>query len=154
MLKFSDTTNNYLAIGMVFAMILFVYMASNALTAAAADEPKACTESSLYINHVCLNRDRSSIANFHETLDMDLQNGMVDVNGFSIRVLGEKGATPLVLFNTVKAGQESVISAPYEEDITGSVKRIEIKPIINRNQNIYHCSLDHGIVIEQEIGSC
>jgi hypothetical protein len=150
----SKPAQNYLAIALVFMFILVVYFVSSAVNTVTDDEPIPCNDTSFMIEKICINSERSSLNNFHQTVDMIVSNRQADINGFAINFYGAHGSVPVMLFKTVKSGTEATIAAPYEAELSGGIERIEIKPIINMNQNLYHCSIRHGIVYDEDIGEC
>jgi hypothetical protein len=150
----SKSAKNYLAVALVFMLILVVYYASSAVNSVIDDEPLECNDTSFTIEKMCYNGERTALSNYHQTVDMTILNNQAEINGFAIKFYGSHGASPVMLFKTVKSGSEATISIPYERELSGSIERMEIMPIVNMNQNLYHCSMRHGIVYEEEIAMC
>lgn len=151
---FGKTAKNYMAVALVFILILVVYYTSSMVNGMIEEDPIECNDTSFTIAQVCYNPERINLNNFHSTVDIKVQNRQADINGFAIKFYSDQGIVPVMMFKTVKSGEEATISAPYEEDLSGGIKKIEIKPILNMNHNLYHCSIKHGMVYEEQVGSC
>ena len=154
MSRYGTLTRHMIAIGMVFILILVVYFATSALNNAIEDDPEECSDTFFSIENICFDNERTSFNNFHTTINIKIQNKQTDINGFTLRIFGEKNIESAVLFKTVKSQDHTLISVPYEKDISGRIKKIEIKPMLNLNQKIFYCSLEHGTIYEGEIPGC
>jgi hypothetical protein len=150
----SKSTNNYLAVALVFMLIILVFFASSAMNQVGDDDPPECMDTSFMLERICYSEERSPLDNYHPTIRLNIQNRLSDINGFTVRVVGEQGLVPIVLFKTIKSGAEGEVRLPYEPEVTGVPKRIEILPIVNLNHNLYHCSAARGIVYQEEVPKC
>ena len=138
---------------LVFSLIIVIYSATSTINVVAQD-PIECKETFFSTEDVCYNPERIAFNNYQTSIDVKLKNTNTNINGFKVRIFGEEGIKSLVFFKTVKKGVEATISIPYEKKIFGEVQKIELKPILNINQEIVYCNLNNGNIIEQEILEC
>jgi hypothetical protein len=59
-----------------------------------------------------------------------------------------------VIFRTLGSLAEATLSAPYDKDVYGDIRKIEVEPILNLNQNIVYCGSSHGVTYEQQVNPC
>ncbi len=140
--------------GMVILLILIVYSVTSTINLVADNDPAVCNDTSFTIKNVCFNDERTSLNNFHTSINIDVQNSETEINGFTVLIYGEKNTQSSVIFKTVPSMEQKQISVDYEKDIAGDIEKIEIKPMLNINQDIYHCTLRHGVVYDGEIPVC
>jgi len=139
---------NLIAIGLVGVLIIFVYGTTSALNIVMEDDPNECNSTYFSVTDVCMEPTGDN------TLQIDINEAQTNINGFKIKVFGENGVEPLVVFKTIAQGESGFIKPYYNKEIYGKISRIELQPLLNINQQIYYCSLRHGIVYEGDISTC
>jgi len=145
---------NLIAIGLVFILTIFVYSVSSAINSVLDNDPDECYDTFFSIQDICFNEKREAFDNFQTSAKISIKNSDQIINGFKVKVFGEKGVLPLIVFKTLKPAGETIISAPYEKSIYGEIKKVAIEPILNLNSDIIYCSINHGSIFEREIRLC
>jgi hypothetical protein len=151
--KIGKLNKNLIAITLVFMLIIVIYSATSTINMVAKD-PIECEETFFSTKDVCYNPNRIAFNNYQTSIDVKIENANTNINGLKVRIFGEQGIKSLVFFKTIKKDGEATISIPYEKEIYGEVQKIELKPILNLNQEIIYCNLNNGNIIEQEISEC
>ena len=154
MSKSGTLSKQLIVVGMVLVLMLVVYSVTSTINIVAENDPEVCSETSFSIENICFSNDRTSFNNFHNTVKIQIQNKETDINGFTVKIFGQKNIESAVLFKTVQSHEQKLISVAYEKEIAGEIRKVEIKPMLNLNQNIYYCSLQHGTIYDGEIPLC
>ncbi len=154
MRRYGRLKKNITAVGLVILLVVFVYVVTTAINAVSADDPPECSDALIIVKDACFNTQKSAFDNFQTTVRLSLQNREKDINGFSIKIFGERGVHPVVIFRTLGSLAEATLSAPYDKAVYGEIRKIEIDPIINLNQNIVYCASSHGSSYEEEVLPC
>ena len=95
----SSLKKNLAAISILMALMLLVFSVSSLEGPVDSEE---CGRAFIDIEKVCYNNEIEVFYNFHPTISITIKNQQADINGFRIRIHGEYGMMPSVLFKTVK----------------------------------------------------
>ena len=141
---------NLTAISIVVTLILLLY----SVTSLEVNRDSECDDALVEIDNVCYDKNRDAFHNFHPTVDIKVKNQHADVNGFKIRIYGEFGMEPAVMFRTIRKSEIATIAVAYDKQVMGNIERVEIEPLLNINQEIKYCNLKHGSVYVVPVSEC
>jgi hypothetical protein len=151
-MEINSTLKNSLAFGIVIFIAVSIYAISSL-----SDEeklPPECEDTYVSVETACMNLEKAAISNFQSSIELKVLSHNSDVNGFRLKIYGENGYMPFVIFKNARQSELAQLSIPYNMDLYGKVRKLEVEPIRNVNKEIKYCGLSRGYVYSQEPSLC